>query len=134
MAPEAQDVREDPSWEAPAYRLFDAIRDSEDAALLGVCHTFGILCRWSGAAQPVLRSPEKGKCTGVLENVLSEEAREHPWFRHFASQLDGDGRLRVVENRLFDLVPPDSGVSPATSCRSGGRPWESAGRGERRSP
>ena len=45
----AQGVRENPAWEEPAFRLFDAIRASEDAALLAVCHTFGILCRWSGA-------------------------------------------------------------------------------------
>jgi hypothetical protein len=111
-APEAQGIDEDPSWQEPTYRLFEAIRGDEGAPLLGVCHTFGILCRWSGAAEPVLRSEDKGKCTGVLENVLSDPAREHPWFRHFASQLDDEGRLRVVENRLFDLVPPASGLPP----------------------
>jgi hypothetical protein len=125
VAEEAQGVAEDPSWEAPAYRLFDAIRENEGAALLGVCHTFGILCRWSGAAEPVLRSAEKGKCTGVLENILSEPAREHPWFRHFASQLDAEGRLRVVENRLFDLVPPASGL-PGDVLPIG---WEALGIG-----
>ena len=104
----AQGVRENPAWEEPAFRLFDAIRASEDAALLAVCHTFGILCRWSGAAEPVLRGPEKGKCTGVLENVLAWPAGEHPWFRRFADLLGPSARLRVVENRLFDLIPrPD---------------------------
>jgi hypothetical protein len=122
---EAQGIREDPAWESPTYRLFDAIREDEGAALLGVCHTFGILCRWSGAAEPVLRSPAKGKCTGVLENILSEQAREHPWFRHFASRLGEDGRLRVVENRLFDLVPPDSGF-PGDVLPIG---WEALGIG-----
>ena len=77
-ATEAQGIREDPAWEAPTYRLFDAIREDEGAALLGVCHTFGILCRWSGAAEPVLRSPAKGKCTGVLENILSEPGAGAP--------------------------------------------------------
>jgi hypothetical protein len=110
VAAEAQGVRENPAWEMPTFELFDAIRGHEDAALVGVCHTFGVLCRWSGAADPVLRGPEKGKCTGVLENVLSEDARNHPWFRHFALQLDPEGRLRVVENRLFDLVPPPGGL------------------------
>jgi hypothetical protein len=122
---EAQGVKEDPAWQEPTYRLFDAIREDEGAALLGVCHTFGILCRWSGAAEPVVRGPEKGKCTGVLENILSEAAREHPWFRHFAAQLGEDGRLRVVENRLFDLIPPEAGF-PAEVLPIG---WEALGIG-----
>ncbi len=105
VAPFAQGVREDPSWEEPAFRLFDAIRRDEEAALLAVCHTFGVLCRWSGAAEPVLRSPEKGKCTGVLENVLAWPAAEHPWFRRFAELVGESARFRVVENRLFDLIP-----------------------------
>jgi hypothetical protein len=101
----SQGIREDPGWEEPTFRLFDAIRAHPEAALLGVCHTFGVMCRWSGAAQPVLRSPEKGKCTGILENVLSPEARQHPWFRRFAAELPDGRRLRVAENRLFDLIP-----------------------------
>jgi hypothetical protein len=105
VAPESQGIREDPAWEAPAFRLFDAIRAEEDAALVAVCHTFGVLCRWSHAAEPVLRGPDKGKCTGILENVLSWQAGEHPWFRRFAELLRPEGRLRVLENRLFDLVP-----------------------------
>jgi hypothetical protein len=101
----AQGVRENPAWEEPLFRLLDAIRASEDAALFAVCHTFGILCRWSKAADPVLRGPGKGKCTGVLENVLAWPAAEHPWFRRFAELVGPGGRLRVVENRLFDLIP-----------------------------
>jgi hypothetical protein len=104
-SPESQGVREDPAWEDPVFRLFDAIRADEEAALLGVCHSFGVMCRWSGAAMPVLRGPEKGKSTGILENVLSPEARRHPWFRRFSEELPDRRRLRVVENRLFDLVP-----------------------------
>jgi hypothetical protein len=110
VAPESQGIREDPGWEEGAFALFDAIRADEAAALLGVCHTFGVLCRWSRAAEPVLRSPTKGKRTGILENVLSAAAREHPWFRRFADELGPGGRLRVVENRLFDLVARREGA------------------------
>jgi len=107
LAPEAQGIKENAAWEAPAFELFDAIRAHPDAALLAVCHTFGVLCRWSGAARAVLRGG-KGKCTGVLENVLSAQAREHPWFSRFGALVGPGGRLRVVENRLFDLLPdPD---------------------------
>ena len=53
----------------------------------------------------MLRGPAKGKCTGVLENVLAWPAGEHPWFRRFAELLGPSARLRVVENRLFDLIP-----------------------------
>jgi hypothetical protein len=105
VRPESQGTRENPSWEPPLFRLFDAIRKHDEAALLAVCHTFGVLCRWSGAAEPVLRGPLKGKSTGVLENVLAWPAGEHPWFRRFAELLGPGARLRVVENRLFDLIP-----------------------------
>ena len=110
VSPASQGIREDPSWEAPTFRLFDAIRASEDAALLGICHTFGVMCRWSEAAEESLRAPEKGKSTGILENVLSPEARRHPWFRRFSEELPDGRRLRVVENRLFDLLPPRDGL------------------------
>jgi hypothetical protein len=128
VAEEAQGVNENPAWEPGTFALFDAIADHEAAALLGVCHTFGILCRWSAAAEPILRGPEKGKCTGVLENVLDPGAREHPWFRHFARQLDSEGRLRVVENRLFDLVPPAEGLPSGVQAIG----WEALGVGGRR--
>jgi hypothetical protein len=101
----SQGIVEDPGWEEPTFRLFDAVRRDEDAAFLGVCHTFGVLCRWSTVAEPVLRGPEKGKSTGILENVLTPEGRHHPWFRRFSEDLPDGRRLRVVENRLFDLIP-----------------------------
>jgi hypothetical protein len=106
---ESQGIHEDPSWEEPAFCLFDAIRSHDEAALIAVCHTFGVMCRWSGAAAPVLRGPEKGKCSGVLENILARPAAEHPWFRRFADLVGPSARLRVVENRLFDLIPAREG-------------------------
>ena len=105
VTPESQGIRENGAWEAPAFALFDAIRAHPEAALIAVCHTFGVLCRWSGAARPALRGTEKGKSTGILENVLTPQAREHPWFARFGGLLGPGGRLRVVENRLFDLLP-----------------------------
>lgn len=111
----SQGIHEDPAWEAPAFRLFDTVAAHDEAAFVGVCHTFGVMSRWSGAALPVLRSKAKGKSTGILENVLTSEAREHPWFKRLASELPDGRRLRVVENRLFDLVPNGhfpSGVVP----------------------
>jgi hypothetical protein len=121
----AQGIRENPEWEAPAFELFDAIHAHAEASLIGVCHTFGVLSRWAGAAEPVLRGPEKGKSTGVLENVLDPSAGEHPWFRHFEALLGSEGRLRVVENRLFDLLPPAEGL-PDTVQPIG---WETLGVG-----
>jgi hypothetical protein len=109
VAPGSQGLHEDPSWEAPAFRLFDAIRAREDAALLGLCHSFGVMCRWSGAADESLRGPAKGKSTGILENILTPEARQHPWFKRFSDELPDGRRLRVVENRLFDLLPSGHG-------------------------
>lgn len=102
----AQGIRENPAWEPRAFALFDAILADERAALIAVCHTFGVMCRWSGLARPTLRGPEKGgKSTGILENLFSEQAARHPWFRLFTEQLASDRRTRIVDNRLFDLIP-----------------------------
>jgi hypothetical protein len=99
----SQGLREDPRWEKPAFALFDAIMADPETALLAVCHSFGVLCRWSGVAQPVLRGPEKGKSTGVLENVMTHEGAQHPWFHRFGH--GPEHRLRILDNRLFDLIP-----------------------------
>jgi len=55
----SQGIREDASWEPGLYRLFDAILESDEAALLAVCHTFGVMCRWTGVARPMLRTSAK---------------------------------------------------------------------------
>ena len=112
-SPGSQGIAEDPSWEAGLFRLFDAIREDPEAALLSVCHSFGVMCRWTGVARPVLRPPEKGKSTGIQENILTEEGRRHPWFRQLAAELPDGRRLRVVDHRLFDLMPAP-GALPAT--------------------
>ena len=52
-----------------------------DAALIGVCHTFGVMSRWLGVADPVLRGPEKGgKSAGIVDSVLTPASAAHPWF------------------------------------------------------
>lgn len=100
----SQGIREDPSWEAPLFRLFDAIVERRDAALIGICHSFGLMCRWSGAARPVLREE---KSSGVPTNVLSDAGLEHPWFSRFSRELSDGRHFRVVDNRLFDLIVED---------------------------
>lgn len=121
----SQGIREDPSWQEPLYRLFDRILADESAALFAICHSFGLLCHWSGVARPVLRGPEKGgKSAGALENLLAPEAYGHPWFRYFGSELK-EGRLRVLDSRLFDLIP-NSGAFPAGTLPIG---WETLGIG-----
>ncbi len=85
---------------------FDAILADDNSALLGVCHTFGVLCCWSGIATPTLRGSQKGgKSTGILENMLTQEGQQHPWFRNFSKNLPDGQRLRIVDNRLYDLIP-----------------------------
>ena len=106
--PRGQGVVEDAAWEAPLFRLFDAIAESDDAALIAVCHTFGLMCRWLDVADPVARGPEKGgKSEGVLDNLLTPSAREHPLFAAFARRIGPEGRLRVLDSRLYDLIPKD---------------------------
>jgi hypothetical protein len=105
-SPGSQGIMEDPSWEARLFALFDAIRGDDDAALLSVCHSFGVMCRWMDVARAVLRPPEKGgKSAGIQENVLTDEGARHPWFRQLAEELPDGRRLRVVDHRLFDLIP-----------------------------
>jgi hypothetical protein len=105
VSPGSQGIEDDPSWEAPLFALFDAIHDHHVAALLGVCHTFGVMCRWLGVAEPVLRGSEKGgKSAGILDNVLTPEAGAHPWFRHLVEEAHGD-RISILDNRLYDLIP-----------------------------
>jgi hypothetical protein len=126
IAPSAQGITEDPSWEAPLFRLFDAVQAHPEAALLAVCHSFGVMCRWAGVARPVLRGLDKGgKSVGILDNLLTAEAQEHPWFRRFAERLRDGRRFRVVDHRLFDLIPE------AGPARFDGIPlsWETRGPG-----
>jgi len=100
------EIREDPSWEPALWELFDAVLADESAALYGVCHTFGLLCRWSRVAEPVLRGAEQGgKRSGVGTDALTPQALAHPWFARLARELASPGRLAVLESRYYDLVP-----------------------------
>ncbi|HEX3581252.1 MAG TPA: hypothetical protein VH087_05795 [Thermoanaerobaculia bacterium] len=105
----AQGIHETDAWEAPLFALFDSIVTDQSAALIGVCHTFGLMCRWSGAAHPELRQE---KSSGMPANVLSPAAADHPWFSRFAKELPDGRHFRVVDNRLFDLVLDGGGVTP----------------------
>ena len=101
-----EEIREDPSWEAPLWRLLDAIVADESTALYGVCHTFAVLCRWSGAAQPVLRSPDKGGIvSGVGIDVLTTDALAHPWFARPSRAPARRQTRAAVVSRFYDLVP-----------------------------
>ena len=113
VAPGTQGVAEDPAWEPRLFALFDQIQSSSEGALVAVCHTFGVMCRWSGIARPVLRSAEKGgKSAGILENVLTAEAVGHPWFGRLAEEQADRRRVSVLDHRLYDLVP-EPGPLPA---------------------
>ncbi len=58
-----------------------------------------------------LRGPEKGgKSSGVVENVLTDAALEHPWFSRLAHELPDRRRLKILDNRLYDLIPPSAGL------------------------
>jgi hypothetical protein len=104
--PNAQGVVEDPRWEAPLFALFDAIGARDDAALLAVCHTFGLMCRWLGVARTEPRGPEKGgKSEGVLENLLTDAGRSHPLFAALSRQIPEGRRLRILDSRIYDLLP-----------------------------
>lgn len=106
-----QEILEDPSWEPRLWKFFDAVEADENAALFGVCHTFGLLCRWRDVAKPVLRGPEKGGAMrGVGTNVLTPEALAHPWFRQLAQSTPGNPLVPVLDSRYYDLIPNGKGV------------------------
>jgi hypothetical protein len=102
--PGSQGIVEDPSWEPATFALFDRLLAHPEGVLLGICHTFGVMCRWRDVAVPTLRGPEKGgKSAGIQENLLTPEAEAHPWFRHL---VDEDGtRIEILDSRLYDLIP-----------------------------
>lgn len=104
----SQGVAESTEWEKPLFALFDDILASPTAAMFAVCHSFGLVCRWSKIARPELR-PEKS--AGMPLNRLSREAMQHPWFEQFARELPDHQHFRVVDNRLFDLMLEDAGKS-----------------------
>jgi hypothetical protein len=105
---ESQGIFESAAWEAPLFRLYDDIAAHDSAALLGVCHSFGLMCRWSGAARVELRAE---KSNGMPENVLAPAAAAHPWFAKFAERLRDGRHFRVVDNRLFDLIAEHSSAN-----------------------
>jgi len=128
----SQGITETPEWEAPLFRLYDDILRHPTAALLAVCHSFGLLCRWSGVAHPRLR---ERKSDGMPINTLAPAAKDHPWFAQFADKLADGKHFVVVDNRLFDLVLDGGDVTPlafdadgsdamtmAEFARSGGMP------------
>jgi urease beta subunit len=82
-----------------------------------VCHTFGVMCRWLGIADVVLRGPEKGgKSAGILENLLTPAAAAHPWFGQFARDLPDRRRLRILDSRLYDLIPYSEDYGPGLTA------------------
>ena len=115
LDPGSQGIAEDPSWEPDLFRLFDRLRAHPEGVLLGICHTFGVMCRWLGVADAHLRGPEKGgKSAGIMENALTEAARTHPWFSHLSEQAGPSQRIAVLDSRLYDLLPS----APLPPCLS----------------
>ena len=101
----AQGVKEDPAWETRAFALFDAILADPDSSLVAVCHSFGVLCRWAGIAEPKLRGAEKGgKSAGIVENALTTGGASHLWFGGLARGIRSL-RFQAIDSRLFDLIP-----------------------------
>lgn len=108
LSPESQGIEESLEWEPQLFRLFDAVLANERAALLAVCHSFGLMCRWSGIASPRLRSE---KSSGMPTNVLTDAVATHPWFSQFAERLPDHRHFRVIDNRLFDLQLESAGTA-----------------------
>ena len=84
-----------------------------DASLFAVCHTFGVMCRWLGIADAVLRGSEKGgKSTGIVENVLHRRATGPPLVRAAshgpsptASDFPSSTTVSTISCRSADRCP-----------------------------
>jgi len=101
----SQGILEDPSWEGPLFHFFDDVLATPATAMFAICHSFGVLVRWAGIAEAFLRSELKGgKSQGVVGNVLTAEARDHPFFSGFWAENNGP-EIRVLDSRLYDLLP-----------------------------
>ena len=107
----SQGIRESAAWEEPLFRFFDGVLASEDTAMLGICHSFGLLARWAGVARAVLRGPERGgKSAGVVTNILTDDAWAHPFFGNYFAE-NGGPEVKVLDSRLFDLLPTSAGMA-----------------------
>ena len=107
ISPGSQGIAEDPGWEGPLFGLFDANRADDDAALLAVCHTFGVMCRWLGIADAVLRGPEKGgKSSGIVDNVLTDAALRQLWEAELAAMRDRILAMRQALHRVISAKLP----------------------------
>ncbi|HSB62925.1 MAG TPA: hypothetical protein VLJ18_02120 [Thermoanaerobaculia bacterium] len=101
----SQGILENPDWEGPLFRFFDGVLASTGTAMLGICHSFGLLARWGGVARAVLRGPERGgKSAGIVTNVLTDDAWAHPFFGDYFAE-NGGPEVKVLDSRLFDLLP-----------------------------
>ena len=81
--------------------------------------------RRAGAARPREGGQEHRRAG---ERARPPRPAEHPWFRRFGEELADGGRLRILDNRLFDLIPRAGAASRRAPCPSAGRPWGSAAR------
>ena len=121
----SEGVRENPSWEPWFNQLLDSILADDTAALIAFCHAFGLVCRWGGVAEPKLRSEES---RGIATYTLTDSATDHPWFGAFAREISDQPRFRVLDSRLFDLIPLGSPRIPydalAFEANTDGEPTE----------
>jgi len=105
-APWSEGIVDDPSWEKSYNELLETIMRDESTSYVAFCHSFGMLARWAGIAEPVFRDASRGgKSRGIVTYILTGNAVRHPWFSRFHDELLDRPRFRVLDSRQFDLVP-----------------------------
>ena len=105
VSPGSQGIAEDPRWEGPLRAVRSDSR-GYDAVLLAVCHTFGVMCRWLGVAEGPFRGRRSRAARARASSRTSSRSRpQHPWFGRLARELPDRRRLRVLDSRLYDLIP-----------------------------
>jgi hypothetical protein len=112
--PRAQGVVEDPAWEAPLFRLFDAITETRGRGAPVRLPHVRVMCRWLARRGPGrARAGKRRKSEGVLDN-LSPERRASTRCFGVRSADRPEGRLRVP--RQPALRPDPDGRCATATC------------------
>ena len=121
---------------APLFRLFDAIRADEDAALVSRLPHLRRDVPLVGrrAAGPARAGEGRQERRPARERADARGAGSTPGSRSSRDELPDHRRLRILDNRLFDLIPDGRRLPAGRACRSATRPWASAARAATRSP
>lgn len=84
------------SWEKKYFELLDCIKNNSNKSILGICHSFQLMSRWSGRGDVRLRP--QGKKFGIMPVYVTTEGEKSSLFKNFSD------RLFAFEHRDWEVV------------------------------